>query len=53
MASGWAYTGQCMPELPASPLDPAIKSTFPEVHEFLMGHVNNQTEGGYYQEMEE
>lgn len=42
-----------MPELPASPLDPVMKSAFPEVHECLMGRVNKQTEGGCYQEMGE
>lgn len=44
--SGWVCADQCMPELPASPLDPVMKSAFPEVREFLMEHMNKQTEGG-------
>lgn len=38
--NGWVCADQCMPELPASSLDPVMKSAFPEVHEFLMEHAN-------------
>ena len=44
--SGRACADPCTSGLPASPLEAGMMSAFPEVHEFLMGHVNKQTEGG-------